>query len=160
MVEITNSVREYFAEFGKKGGQTTARNSTPEQRHIRASKAARARWEKSGTNWARPSELGTWRGKRREYQAWANARLRCTNPEHPNYKDYGGRGIKFLFTSFEEFFAELGQRLDGMSLDRINNDGNYELGNCRWATKQVQAANRRNSWPVKALRQAEALKTA
>jgi hypothetical protein len=59
------------------------------------------------------------------------------------YRYYGGRGIKFLFTSFEQFLAELGPRPSGMSLDRIENDGNYEPGNVRWATRSEQVQNRR-----------------
>ena len=78
-----------------------------------------------------------------EWLAYHNAHRRCTNPKVHNYKDYGGRGIKFLFTSFEQFFAELGPRPEGKSLDRIENDGNYEPGNVHWATKTEQAANQR-----------------
>jgi len=81
-----------------------------------------------------------------EYQAYHDARYRCTNPSHPKWNDYGGRGIKFLFTSFEQFFEHIGKRPDGtsrMSLDRKENDGNYELGNVRWATREVQRRNQR-----------------
>ena len=78
-----------------------------------------------------------------EYKAYMSAKERCTNPNKDNYACYGGRGIKFLFKSFEEFFAELGERPSGLSLDRINNNGNYETGNVRWATKFIQVHNRR-----------------
>lgn len=78
-----------------------------------------------------------------EYAAYWHAMRRCTNPNVENWKDYGGRGIKFLFTSFEQFFAELGPRPEGMTLDRIENDGNYEPGNVRWATQSEQLRNRR-----------------
>ena len=80
-----------------------------------------------------------------EYKAYWNARQRCTDPKLKCFADYGGRGIKFLFTSFEQFFAELGPRPDGMTLDRKDNDGNYEPGNVRWATRQQQYHNRRNT---------------
>jgi hypothetical protein len=84
-----------------------------------------------------------------EYQAYVQAKDRCTNSRHPNWKDYGGRGIKFLFTSFQQFFAELGVRPEGKSLDRYpNNDGNYELGNVRWATRSEQQHNRRDNIPT------------
>lgn len=66
-----------------------------------------------------------------------------TNSNASNWGKYGARGIKFLFTSFEQFFAELGPRPEGMSLDRIENDGNYEVGNVRWATLEEQNSNRR-----------------
>jgi hypothetical protein len=78
-----------------------------------------------------------------EYRAYHAAKERCTNPNAVGWKDYGGRGIRFLYTSFEQFIAEVGRRPEGMSLDRIDNDGNYEPGNCRWATWDVQALNKR-----------------
>ncbi len=78
-----------------------------------------------------------------ECTAYNHAKLRCTNPNAQAWENYGGRGIKFLFTSFEQFFAELGPRPEGMTLDRIENDGNYEPGNVRWATPSAQNANKR-----------------
>jgi hypothetical protein len=84
-----------------------------------------------------------------EHDAYISARYRCMNPCSDAWEDYGGRGIKFLFASFEQFFAELGPRPAGVdargkalySLDRIDNDGNYEPGNVRWATREEQRAN-------------------
>jgi hypothetical protein len=61
----------------------------------------------------------------------------------PNYTNYGGRGIQFLFDSFEQFYAEIGPRPAGLTLDRIHNDGHYEPGNVRWATRSEQNRNRR-----------------
>lgn len=79
-----------------------------------------------------------------EHDAYLNARRRCTNPKHDKWKDYGGRGIKFLFTSFKQWFAELGPRPSQKhSVDRKDNDGHYQPGNVRWATKEEQMANRR-----------------
>ena len=80
-----------------------------------------------------------------EYTAYSNAKRRCCSQSHPRYTDYGGRGIQFLFTSFEQFFAELGLRPEGKTLDRENNDGNYEPGNVRWATRSEQNSNKRRS---------------
>ena len=82
-----------------------------------------------------------------EHRAYKNAKQRCTNPNTVRWEDYGGRGIKFLFANFEQFFAELGLRPKGKTLDRINNNGNYVPGNVRWATKREQRANTRKCKP-------------
>jgi hypothetical protein len=82
-----------------------------------------------------------------EYKAFACAKIRCTHPNAKRYKDYGGRGIEFRFSSFEEFLTMLGPRPEGMTLDRINNDGHYEPGNVRWATWSEQNKNRRSFTP-------------
>jgi len=78
-----------------------------------------------------------------EYTAYDDAKRRCRKPTHKSWKDYGGRGIEFRFTSFPQFFAELGPRPEGMSLDRKDNDGHYEPGNVRWATWSEQRRNQR-----------------
>ncbi len=79
-----------------------------------------------------------------EYRAYHDARRRCTRPNCKDFPNYGGRGIKFLFSSFEAFFAELGARPRGRMLDRIENDGNYESGNVRWATRNDSLKNQRH----------------
>jgi hypothetical protein len=87
-----------------------------------------------------------------EWAAYKDAHRRCLNPNVKNYKEYGGRGIKFLFTSFEQFFAHIGPRpesklpsgLSLYSLDRIDNDGNYEIGNVRWSTRSEQERSKRH----------------
>lgn len=80
-----------------------------------------------------------------EYTAYASAKNRCTNPHNEAYERYGGAGIQFNFTSFEEFIAHIGPRPSNeYSLDRWpKTKGNYELGNVRWATSYQQAGNRR-----------------
>lgn len=78
-----------------------------------------------------------------EYHAYQHAKDRCGNPKNKAFNDYGGRGIKFLFPSFEKFFEELGVRPKSRSLDRIDNNGHYAPGNVRWATRSQQNKNRR-----------------
>jgi hypothetical protein len=80
-----------------------------------------------------------------EYRAYLDARNRCTRATNERFKDYGGRGIQFQFSNFEQFLSELGLRPKGTSLDRIDNDSHYMQGSVRWATPSQQANNRRTN---------------
>ena len=82
-----------------------------------------------------------------EHKAWSGMKLRCYNVDRDDFKHYGKRGIKVCerwLKSFENFIADMGHRPSVKhSIDRINNDGDYEPSNCRWATKSIQANNTR-----------------
>lgn len=79
------------------------------------------------------------------YIAWKSMKQRCVNSKRQDWKNYGGRGISVCAkwrTSFPAFLADMGERPIGLEIDRIDNDGNYEPGNCRWTTRLVNRRNR------------------
>jgi len=87
----------------------------------------------------------TARATSRVYHTWVGMVHRCTNSKSTVWKNYGGRGIKVCsaWLRFENFYADMGDRPEGLSLDRTDVNGNYEPGNCRWADKWTQARNKR-----------------
>lgn len=84
-----------------------------------------------------------------EYMTWHRMKKRCTDPLHPDFQLYGGRGISVCdewMASFESFFAHMGNRpSDDHSIERLDVNGNYEPKNCVWADDKVQSRNRRNN---------------
>lgn len=91
----------------------------------------------------RPKRHGLWGTP--TYRSWADMKRRCTSPKAMYYDCYGGRGITVCqrWLQFENFLEDMGMCPPGLTLDRKNNDGNYEPGNCRWATPQQQSDNKR-----------------
>jgi hypothetical protein len=89
-------------------------------------------------------------GRRQEtptYRAWSGMKARCDQPNADQYPRYGGRGIRYCeaWGDFGAFLRDMGERPKGTTLDRIDRDGNYEPGNCRWATPTQQTRNRSNT---------------
>lgn len=81
-----------------------------------------------------------------EHRSWKHAKERCFNPDDASYENYGGRGITMCqewAESFEAFYAHIGPKPKGLTLDRIDNERGYEPGNVRWATYSQQSYNRR-----------------
>lgn len=91
------------------------------------------------------SNSGGLRRESRAYKSWQEMKARCGNPKHISYPNYGGRGLTFdpSWEVYDNFFADMGERPEGHSLDRVNNELGYSKGNCKWSTRLEQNQNRR-----------------
>jgi hypothetical protein len=81
------------------------------------------------------------------YRTWANMIQRCTNQNNKDFKDYGARGITVCdkWAAFDAFLEDMGERPEGATIDREDNNGNYDPSNCRWATLETQSKNKRTT---------------
>ena len=91
--------------------------------------------------------------KSKTYTGWRCMKARCGNKKNNNYKHYGDRGIKICerWMTFENFLADMGERPEGAQLDRIDMDGNYEPGNCRWVSVSANLKNRRKRAAIQSM---------
>jgi len=95
---------------------------------------------------AREERHGLYKSELKTYKVWSQMKSRCLNPNHDKYYRYGARGIRVCdrwLNSFSAFLSDMGRKPDGKTLDRRDNDGNYEPLNCRWATPAEQSNNTR-----------------
>lgn len=105
------------------------------------------RREKSGCQYCRPILKKHGKSGTRIYGVWCSMLSRCRNQNNVGWKNYGGRGIKVCkrWEQFENFYEDMGDQPEGMTLERVDNDGDYRPGNCVWDTPKAQSNNSRNN---------------
>ena len=105
---------------------------------------ARPRYTATGRLW--PTRHGMYTSS--EYSCWKNMKARCQNQNNPAYHNYGGRGITVCeaWKKFEAFYSDMGPCPDGMWIERVDNNGNYEPDNCTWTARTTNQRNRRKVW--------------
>jgi hypothetical protein len=128
------------------GGETVATAVNLKSKHTRSCGCLMR--EKS-SSWAKKKNTTHGHNRKgqqsRTHKSWISMKQRTTNPNYSEWKSYGGRGITVCerWLKFENFLEDMGERPEGTSLDRINVNGNYEPGTCRWATASQQQRNKR-----------------
>jgi hypothetical protein len=155
--EFVGKIFDYLTPFDFTGGRVVCRcvcggvaKVTPLNLRSHTVKSCGCkRNELIGASFRTHGQSSKYGGKTPEYSAWSHMKQRCLDPECDIYENYGKRGITIYATwisSFESFFEYMGPRPSAHhSIDRIDNDGNYEPGNVRWATSKQQTRNTRRS---------------
>lgn len=110
---------------------------------------------------ARPLNRTHGKSSTAAFARWISMRQRCFNPNRKDWPNYGGRGITICdrWMSFENFYTDMGDPPPGMQIERVDNNGNYEPGNCVWATPVQQGRNRRNNRRINASGETKTLST-
>lgn len=147
--EIARRAAISASKRGKKRPDLAERNRSEEarQRPRNPSIETRQRMSEQRTTHGGSRSRITGRKATPTYYVWAAMIQRCTNPKNRDWASYGGRGITVdtRWRDFKEFLADMGEKPDGLTLDRIDNNGDYGPSNCRWTTTKIQANNKRNS---------------
>lgn len=148
---IVREVDPYFSPAGWRDRQFACKCDCGEEKIIRSASLRRGAESCGCIRVERhPVKHGhSYKGKNSPtYRVWAGMIRRCEAPNAVGYQWYGGRGIKVCDrwrNSFEAFLSDMGERPDGLTLERNDTNGDYEPGNCRWATMQEQTRNKRNN---------------